>query len=169
MAAESTVMTPISTITIIASNPIDTLTKNGRPVWKSVRPIQYMMSDATKTRESLFLKVEAKDLNILLFEGSVSTNSFSLRRNVGSSIQTSAIAASTMNGILYPQAKASSRLERPFLIGSASTNGTADHCINGIRRPRFDLHRSESDAMSGSVTASNRRLATVIIPSIVNT
>ena len=99
IAAESTVITPRRTVTNRSGKFIDTRTKNGRPVWNNVRPIQYMISDPTNTRKSLFLKVDASDLNIFALDGVVSTNSFSLRRKVGKSMATNATAASTINRI----------------------------------------------------------------------
>ena len=83
-----------------SSSPMDTFTKNGSPVWKSVRPIQYIMSENANERKSLFLKVAPSDLSISEFDGTVSTKSFSLRKKVGISIQIAAIAASTMKQIL---------------------------------------------------------------------
>ena len=51
----------------------------------------------------------------------------------------------------------------------ASANGTAAARMNGMRRPSFDLQRSDSEAISGSVTASKMRPNAVIAPRIVNT
>ena len=48
-----------------------------------------------------------------------------------------------------------------------TANGTAEYCINGIRRPRLFLLLSESDAIQGSVTASKIRLIAVIRPRMV--
>ena len=47
-------------------------------------------------RKLLFLKVAPSDLNILAFDGFVSTNSFSFRKKVGISIQMQEIIASTI-------------------------------------------------------------------------
>ena len=46
-------------------------------------------------------------------------------------------------------------------------SGTAAYCMKGMRRPRLFLLRSERDAMSGSVTASNTRDSSVMRPSTV--
>jgi hypothetical protein len=52
------------------------------------------MSEQTKTRKSLFLKVERRELNAELLVGVVSTYLFSSIRNAGTSIQITATAAS---------------------------------------------------------------------------
>ena len=46
-------------------------------------------------------------------------------------------------------------------------SGTAAYCINGIRLPRLFLLLSESEAISGSVTASKTLDNAVISPSTV--
>ena len=75
---------------------METFTKYGIPVWNNVIPTQYIISEPTKVRKSRFLKVAASDLNILVSDGLVSTNSFSLRRKVGSIMQTQAMIASAI-------------------------------------------------------------------------
>ena len=49
----------------------------------------------------------------------------------------------------------------------ANANGSADILRNGIRRPAFDLHRSDLDAIQGSVNASNILPTAVIAPIMV--
>ena len=46
-------------------------------------------------------------------------------------------------------------------------SGIAAYCIKGMRLPRGFLLRSESEAIHGSVTASNTRDSAVIRPSTV--
>ena len=75
---------------------METLTKKGRPVWKRVRPTQYMISEPTNVRKLPLRNVAPRDLSILTSEGLVSTNSFSLRQKVGISIQMQATTASTI-------------------------------------------------------------------------
>ena len=60
-----------------------------------------------------------------------------------------------------------------WLIGAQKTRtvmtakGMADHCMKGMRRPRLFFERSESEATSGSVTASKTRQRAVIRPRTV--
>ena len=60
------------------------------------------------------------------------------------------------------------------LMGDTNTstvttpNGMAAYRRNGMRRPSLCLQRSESDAIHGSVTASNRRPRAVMPPMIVS-
>ena len=50
-----------------------------------------------------------------------------------------------------------------------SESGMAAYCMNGMRRPRGFLLRSEREAISGSVTASKMRETAVIRPRMVST
>ena len=79
---------------------METLTKNGKPVWNIVKPTQYMMSESENVLKSLFLNVETKEARAFSSLGLVSTNSFSFNKNVGKSIETHAITAKTMKQIL---------------------------------------------------------------------
>ena len=49
----------------------------------------------------------------------------------------------------------------------AKAKGKADILKNGILRPDFDLHRSDFEAIQGSVNASNNLPIAVIAPIIV--
>ncbi len=49
-----------------------------------------------------------------------------------------------------------------------NAKGIAAARMKGMRRPAFDLQRSDMEAMIGSVTASNRRPKAVMPPSTVS-
>ena len=89
----------MNTMTIPSSKPIETFTKNGKPVWNIVKPTQYIMSEMENVLKSLFLNVDVNDLKTFSFDGFVSTNSFSFNKNVGKSMQTQAMTAKTMKQI----------------------------------------------------------------------
>ena len=64
-----------------------------------------------------------------------------------------------------------SQLSLPMGLQNVSTvakaKGTAAARMKGMRRPALDLHRSDRDAIQGSVTASKMRPNQVMAPKIV--
>ena len=63
----------MNTKTMPSSKAIETLTKNGKPVWNIVKPTQYIMSEKENVLKSLFLNVDANDLTTFSVDGFVST------------------------------------------------------------------------------------------------